>query len=140
MHRFKTVSLTVFLVIVVILQGCKSKSRNSIDVLSASKVAQQLTLSDNYAYSSLTAEEKQAYNIIYDTILNFNKKADIKNIDEDKIKKAFFYVLKDHPEIFWSDGYTYVTSYVNNEISGHRIIVREGSSAPADGRLHTYRA
>ena len=44
--------------------------------------------------------------------INFNqfliimaKRIEKKNIDEDKIKKAFFYVLKDHPEIFWCNAY-----------------------------------
>ena len=76
---------------------------------------------DTWCYECLTVYEQIAYDAIMDCLIHLNPSWNCGSIPQETIQKAYDCLLMDHPEIFWSDGYTYVTSYVNNVISGHRV-------------------
>ena len=76
---------------------------------------------DTWCYDCLSGQEQIAYEAMLDCLTHLNSSWNCGSIPQETIQKAYDCLLMDHPEIFWSDGYTYVTSYVNNVISGHRV-------------------
>ena len=76
---------------------------------------------DSYCYDCLNATEQLAYNAISDCLTHLITVWNCGSLSQETIQKAYNCLQMDHPEIFWSDGYNYVTSYVNNSISGHRV-------------------
>ena len=76
---------------------------------------------DSYCYDCLNATEQLAYNAISDCLTHLITVWNCGSLSQETIQKAYDCLQMDHPEIFWSDGYNYVTSYVNNSISGHRV-------------------
>lgn len=76
---------------------------------------------DNYSFTQLNPTEQIAYQAIEDCITHLTPSWDCGSITQDTIQKAYDSLLLDHPEYYWTDSYTYVTSYINNVISGHRV-------------------
>ena len=76
---------------------------------------------DTFCYDRLDNTAQLAYEALYYCMTNLAGSWNCGSMPQEAIRQAYECILMDHPEIFWSDGYTYVTSYVNNEISGHRI-------------------
>lgn len=76
---------------------------------------------DTWCHDQLTGSEQIAYDAMLDCLTHLNESWNCGSIPQETIQKAYDCLLMDHPEVFWSDGYTYVTSYVNNVISGHRV-------------------
>ena len=76
---------------------------------------------DTYCYDCLTSFEQLAYDAIKDCLTHLIPSWNCGSIPQETIQKAYDCFLMDHPEVFWTDGYTYVTSYVNNSISGRRV-------------------
>lgn len=76
---------------------------------------------DTYCYDCLNPTEQLAYTAIHDCLTHLIGVWNCGSLSQDTIQKAYDCIQMDHPEIFWSDGYNYVTSYVNNKISGHRV-------------------
>ena len=76
---------------------------------------------DTYCYDRLSISEQMAYEAILDCVTHLIPSWNTGNFSQDTIQKAYTCLLMDHPEIFWSDGYTYVTSYINNAVSGHKV-------------------
>ena len=76
---------------------------------------------DSYCYDCLNPTEQLAYNAISDCLTHLITVWNCGSLSQETIQKAYDCLQMDHPEIFWSDGYNYVTSYVNNSISGHRV-------------------
>lgn len=58
-----------------------------------------------YFYSKLNKKEKKCYLELYEAILKSESGITINNISEEKINTIIGYILADHPEIFWSEGY-----------------------------------
>lgn len=76
---------------------------------------------DTYCYDCLSGIEQLAYDAIRDCLTHLIPSWNCGSIPQETIQKAYDCFLMDHPEVFWTDGYTYVTSYVNNAISGRRV-------------------
>ena len=76
---------------------------------------------DNYYYSQLSSSEQVAYQAMFDCITTLVSKWNCGSFSQETLKKAYDCLLLDHPELFWSNSFTYVTSYVNNSISGHYV-------------------
>lgn len=76
---------------------------------------------DNYYYSQLSSSEQVAYQAMFDCITTLVGKWNCGSFSQETLKKAYDCLLLDHPELFWSNSFTYVTSYVNNSISGHYV-------------------
>lgn len=62
-----------------------------------------------YCYSVLNESEKETYEEIYLAILTFQEEYRMETKDVDQVKKVYYYVTADHPELFWSDGFTVTT-------------------------------
>lgn len=76
---------------------------------------------DDYYYSQLSSSEQIAYQAMFDCITTLVSKWNCGSFSQDTLKKAYDCLILDHPELFWSNSFTYVTSYVNNVISGHYV-------------------
>ncbi len=76
---------------------------------------------DNYYYSQLSSSEQVAYQAMFDCITTLVSKWNCGSFSQETLKKAYDCLLLDHPELFWTNSFTYVTSYVNNAISGHFV-------------------
>ncbi len=76
---------------------------------------------DNYYYSQLSSSEQVAYQAMFDCVTTLVSKWNCGSFSQETLKKAYDCLLLDHPELFWSNSFTYVTSYVNNTISGHYV-------------------
>lgn len=56
-------------------------------------------------YSSLSADEKEIYDSIYDALINFKSAVFLKNSpDSERVFEIMQIVLSEHPEIFWTKG------------------------------------
>ena len=86
---------------------------------------------DTFCYDRLDNSGQLAYEAICYCLSNLLETWNCGSIPQATIQKAYDCILMDHPEIFWSDTYTYVTSYINNEITGHRIEFSYSMDAPA---------
>ena len=76
---------------------------------------------DTYCYSCLSGTEQLAYMAIKDCVTHLIGSWNCGSMTQQAIQRAYDCLMMDHPEYFWADSYTYVTSYVNNTISGHRV-------------------
>ena len=76
---------------------------------------------DNYCYGQLSKTEQIAYQAIKDCVTHLIPSWNCGSMTQESIQRAYESLLMDHPEYYWVDHYTYVTSYVNNVISGHRV-------------------
>ena len=76
---------------------------------------------DTFGYQSLSGTEQIAYEAMTDCITHLIPSWNCGSLGQEVIQKAYDCIMMDHPEYFWTDSYTYVTSYVNNSITGHRV-------------------
>ncbi len=76
---------------------------------------------DTYCYDLLTETEQLAYDAIYNSVIYLLPSWNCGSMSQETIQKAFDCLIMDRPEIYWPTGYTYVTSYLGNTISGHRV-------------------
>ncbi len=60
-----------------------------------------------YAFSCLTDEEQTLYTEILGILMNQEEDGELSSLDIQEIDRVFQCVLLDHPEIFYTDGYTY---------------------------------
>ncbi len=59
----------------------------------------------NYCFALLNSEEKKIYKEIFNCFLQMGENAELSTLDTDIVDKCFNYVMLDHPEIFYVDGY-----------------------------------
>lgn len=76
---------------------------------------------DDYCYEKLTISEQVAYEAFLDCISCIIPQWNSGSFSQDTLQKAYECLLMDHPELYWSETFTYVTSFINNEISGHHV-------------------
>ncbi|MBR2281235.1 MAG: hypothetical protein IJ863_01280 [Spirochaetales bacterium] len=76
---------------------------------------------DTYCFDLLTETEQLAYQALHDCLIHLITSWNCGSMSPETIQKAFDCLLMDHPEIYWVNGYTYVTSYLRNSITGHRV-------------------
>ena len=58
-----------------------------------------------YAYEQLNDKEKAVYDAMEYAMVNHQDKVPVETLSDDDMNKVFFFVLKDHPEIFWCTGF-----------------------------------
>ncbi|MGX8714531.1 MAG: transglutaminase domain-containing protein [Lachnospiraceae bacterium] len=60
---------------------------------------------EGYLYLKLDKEEKAVYDQILKACFAFGDEVKLDTRDEDLIEKIYYYVVADHPDIFWTEGY-----------------------------------
>ena len=59
----------------------------------------------NYCFALLNSEEKKIYKEIFNCFLQMGENEELSTLDTEIVDKCFNYVMLDHPEIFYVDGY-----------------------------------
>ena len=67
-----------------------------------------------YYYDLLSDDEKAIYSQILYILQGMMEDVSISTLDENVLEKVFGYVLNDHPELFYVDGYNYTRYTVGN--------------------------
>ena len=73
---------------------------------------------DRYVYQTLSEEEKETYDQIYDCIINYKDKITLSTKDKDVLAKAYEGVMADYGNLFWVSGYQYNTYASGSNILG----------------------
>ncbi|MBO4456448.1 MAG: hypothetical protein J5802_01870 [Butyrivibrio sp.] len=71
---------------------------------------------NNYAYNRLTEAGKNLYVELLTIVNNESEKVFVSTTDPKAIELVFDYVMMDHPEIFWVNGYHYINYSVGGVI------------------------
>lgn len=69
-----------------------------------------------FYYEQLNDHEKKVYSEIYYLLYNMKTEGEISSLDENEIEKINLYVLNDHPEIFYADGYKYTSQLLGDKV------------------------
>ena len=72
----------------------------------------------NYAYIQLSKEEQELYGEIFEILDQMKEDVMIHTLDADGADKVFQFVMTDHPELFFVEGYV-VSKYTTNDIVTH---------------------
>lgn len=75
-----------------------------------------------YCYSTLSEEEQAVYEEIYAALTGFEDSCALRTTDSELVHKVYNYVIADHPEVFWLEGYT-----INTTKRGEKVISLEFS-------------
>lgn len=70
-----------------------------------------------YLYDQLKDEYKVIYDEVYDSLACMKDEVIVSTTDEAILKQIFDFVMIDHPEIFYVDGYQYTRYYVGDTVS-----------------------
>ncbi len=69
-----------------------------------------------YYFSHLDTQQKRVYAEIYRIITARGEKIKVSTLTEEDVDRAFQYVMADHPEIYYADGYTLTRYTLDNEL------------------------
>ncbi len=92
------------------LSGCTAVDESVVPDAETVYISPQFTQQkkENYALSTLTAEEKALYEKLYEGVNSFNDRLTFENVSSEKMKKLFKLLYTQESRIFWLDGrYTY---------------------------------
>lgn len=84
---------------------------DALDPISYQEVTEDEDASLSYYYSKLSEDDKQIYKEILSGLNSNTAEIYLHGDDADRANQILQYVMRDHPEIFWSDGSATTTSY-----------------------------
>ncbi len=84
---------------------------DALDNISYQEVTEEEDASVSYYYSQLSEDDKQIYKEILSGLNSNTAEIYLHGDDADRANQILQYVMRDHPEIFWSDGSATTTSY-----------------------------
>ncbi len=70
----------------------------------------------SYGYSQLSGDEQQLYREILNSLLSCQEETELSVKDPEMVERVFRYVMADHPEIFYADGYEVTTYRLGTEL------------------------
>ncbi len=70
----------------------------------------------NYYFDHLDEQEKRLYAELFQIMTARGEKIRISTMEQSVLDRAFQYLMADHPEIFYVDGYTFTRYTVNGEL------------------------
>lgn len=98
---------------------------NSVDESSADERKRSALAAPGYCYSMLNDSEKETYEELYLAILTFQENYRMKTKDLDQIRKVYYYVMADHPELFWLDGFVINTRSKGEKTLSHDFTLKK---------------
>lgn len=75
----------------------------------------------SYGYSQLSGDEEQLYREILNSLLSCQEETELSVKDPEMVERVFRYVMADHPEIFYADGYEVTTYRLEQNFAGSRL-------------------
>ncbi len=84
---------------------------DALDNISYQEVTEEEDASVSYYYSQLSEDDKQIYKEILSGLNSNTAEIYLHGDDADRANQILQYVMRDHPEIFWSNGSATTTSY-----------------------------
>lgn len=73
--------------------------------LPAAEIENSILGEHGYCYETLSEEERKVYEEIYGVLMGKGESGRLSSTDSEQVKKVYYHVIADHPEIFWVDGY-----------------------------------
>ena len=73
---------------------------------------------DRYAYQQLDEETKTIYDQVYKCIIEYDDKVSLSTKDSDVLQKAYEAVMADHGDLFWINGYQFITYKSGDKVVG----------------------
>ena len=70
----------------------------------------------SYGYSQLSGDEEQLYREILNSLISYQEETELSVKDPEMVEHVFRYVMADHPEIFYADGYEVTTYRLGTEL------------------------
>lgn len=101
MKKLRSVIISALIIAMTVMSGCgllRSFMGGNPDKGQANSVGM-------YAYEQLSDKEKDVYNTMENVLTNHQEKAVIETISDENMKRVFYCVLVDHPEIFWCSSF-----------------------------------
>lgn len=123
----KIVSLILLLSIVFCITSCSEQLKDVVGITDDSITNDNIFMEENseplderlvtyYYYDRLLGYEKELYCIFYNNLMAYNEELTLPEyIGYDVVDRIFKYVMHDHPEIFWVDGY-YIVEINSNMV------------------------
>ena len=101
-------------------EGSESQSgwRNTADgaPFGEKDLSAQSDTAFSYGYSQLSGDEEQLYREILNSLISYQEETELSVKDPEMVERVFRYVMADHPEIFYADGYEVTTYRLGTEI------------------------
>lgn len=124
--RTRTISFLIgimlFVVATVVFVKCNTSDTEveastgyTTQVYSLNNVRTAIT--PNHYYNLLSNSEQQVYTKLLETLGAFEETCTIEDTESATVEKVYQFMLNDHPEIFYCDGYSYATYVTRDTVS-----------------------
>lgn len=91
------------------------------DIATEKATISEMTYNDEdviyFAYETLEEEDQELYQEILNALVRCDEYIDVSTLDIEKLNIIFNYVMNDHPELFYVDGYQYKKFTLDGEIT-----------------------